>query len=90
MIFCAYHQGVMMFEGPRIFFTLLMWLGWATLAIGVLLWVNGTSDPDSLNLGASLIGSGFAGAVFSIFGKMLADIGNELQALRAATEKKNG
>jgi hypothetical protein len=78
-----------MYDGPRVFFILLMWVGWIIVALGFFVWISGASTSRlAAPLGAYLIGGGVGVAAFSMIGKMIAGIGEELVAARIAAEKR--
>lgn len=73
-----------MFDGPRIFFELLLWIGWIVVAFGLYLVVSnlGAGGEVGRLSGFYLIGVGISWAGFCMIGKMIAAIGEELVALR--------
>lgn len=81
-----------MYDGPRVFFELLMWVGWIIVAIGAYFVVASLGQPQGLGrqLGFYLIGTGVGAAGFCMIGKMVAGIGEELVSIRQSIEKKAG
>lgn len=79
-----------MFEGPRIFFELTMWLGWIVAAVGLYFLVTSIGDRPAVGMfaGQNMLGAGITWAAFCMIGKMIAGIGEELVAIREAAQKK--